>query len=286
MDGARAVTFDAPATTGGTAPVTVVCTPASGGVLSLGRTTVACTASDGASRTATCGFAISLTGFRIGLTTFDAIGDSLTAGEIGRPSILDPPNAYPTKLQELLDRAYPGQGVRVLNNGIGGWTVAQTLAEIPRRMQIDRPDVVLLLSGFNDLTGVCGPGRSSTVACGQAIRDTVGFGIRDCLRTVREESVGVKYAFVSTLTPPGPSGSNRIDPNAIIQANQRIRQVVAEEKGVLVDSYARFVGHEAEYVNVDGLHLRPAGYAALAEAFYASIQATIPQTPAVRSFRD
>ena len=31
---------------------------------------------------------------------------------------------------------------------------------------------------------------------------------------------------------------------------------------------------------MDGLHLRPAGYAALADGFYAAIQATVPQTPA------
>jgi lysophospholipase L1-like esterase len=30
---------------------------------------------------------------------------------------------------------------------------------------------------------------------------------------------------------------------------------------------------------VDGLHLRPAGYQALADAFFAAIQATVPQTP-------
>jgi lysophospholipase L1-like esterase len=46
-----------------------------------------------------------------------------------------------------------------------------------------------------------------------------------------------------------------------------------------VDSYAAFIGHEADYVNVDGLHLRPAGYQALADAFFAAIQATVPQTP-------
>jgi lysophospholipase L1-like esterase len=85
--------------------------------------------------------------------------------------------------------------------------------------------------------------------------------------------------FVSTLTPPGPSGSNRIDGDAIIQANVRLRQMIASEGGVLVDSYPLFVGHEADYVNVDGLHLRPAGYQTLADAFFAAIQATIPRTP-------
>ena len=73
----------------------------------------------------------------------------------------------------------------VLNNGKGGNTVSQTLAAVKRLMQTDRPDVVLLLAGFNDLTGACGPGRAATLACANA-QDLVRFGIRDCLRAVRE----------------------------------------------------------------------------------------------------
>ena len=56
-------------------------------------------------------------------------------------------------------------------------------------------------------------------------------------------------------------------------------QVATSEGAVLVDSHAAFLGHEAEYVNVDGLHLRPAGYQALADTFFAAIKATVPQTP-------
>jgi len=283
--GSQAVGFDPPVPSGGTAPLRTVCTPPPGSVLPLGKTAVACVASDAAGRTASCSFGITLSGFRLGVSKFDAIGDSLTAGEVGRPglvrSIVDLPNAYPTRLQQSLDAAYPGQGLVVINNGSSGFTVNQTLAILPKLLQTDRPDVVLLLSGFNDLTVPCAPGLASTTACAAA-RDTVGFGIRDCLRRIREANVGVKYTLVSTLTPPGPSGSNRIDATAIAQANQRIRQVVAAEGGVLVDAYARFAGHEAEYVNVDGLHLRPAGYAALADSFYVAIQATVPRTPALR----
>ena len=281
MNGSQAVTFTPPAATGGAAPLKTACTPASGDVLFLGRTPVTCTASDAAGRTASCGFAISLTGFRIALMKFDAFGDSLTEGETGRPNFTDTPNAYPTKLQQALDLAYPGQGVMVTNDGKGGATVGQTWNALKALLPTRRPDVVLLLSGFNDLTGVCGPGRADTDAC-DAARDVVRFGIRDCLRAVREANIGVKYTFVSTLTPPGPTGSNRIDANTIVRVNQQISQMVAMEQGVLVDTYARFVGHEAEYVNVDGLHLRPAGYAALAQSFFDAIQTTIPQTPALR----
>jgi lysophospholipase L1-like esterase len=114
--------------------------------------------------------------------------------------------------------------------------------------------------------------------CKDAIA-VVGTGIRDCIRHTKELNAGVQFIFVSTLTPPGASGSNRIDPNAIIQANAQIRQQVAAGGAVLVDSYNAFLGHEADYVNIDGLHLRPAGYQALADTFFAAIQATVPQTP-------
>ena len=64
-----------------------------------------------------------------------------------------------------------------------------------------------------------------------------------------------------------------------MRANDGIRQMAAAEGAVLVDSYSAFLGHEAEYVNADGLHLRPAGYQAIADTFFAAIQATVPQTP-------
>jgi hypothetical protein len=48
-----------------------------------------------------------------------------------------------------------------------------------------------------------------------------------------------------------------------------------------VDSYAAFLGREPDYVNVDGLHLTPAGYQALAAGFFVAIQSTVEQIPVV-----
>ena len=173
---------------------------------------------------------------------------------------------------------YPGQGIVVINRGHSGDTVGRTLEELPQNLIDDKPGAVLLLTGYNDLTGPCGPGRAKSDDCENGV-DRVAIGVRDCIHRVKESSVGVKYTFVSTLTPPGATGSNRIDGNAIVEANLRIRQVVAAEGVVLVDSYANFVGHEADYVNVDGLHLRPAGYQALADGFFAAIKTTVPANP-------
>jgi lysophospholipase L1-like esterase len=279
---AQAVTYSAPTVSGGAAPVNTTCSPASGASFPLGTTSVNCAASDAQARQATCSFKVTLKGMSLAVTTYDAFGDSLTQGETGRPNIvvpqfIDTPNSYPTKLQASFDATYPGQA-KVINQGNGGDTVETTLAKIKQRVPVDRPGAVLLLAGFNNLTNVCATGLSNTKACGDAI-DQVKFGIRDCMRAVKEANAGVKYTFVSTLTPPGASGSNRIDPNAIVQANAKLGPTIAAEGGILVDSYAAFVGHESTYVNVDGLHLQPAGYQALADTFFASIQKTIPQTP-------
>ena len=282
----QAVTFDPPAVRDGTAPVAVTCTPASGTPFPLGSTSVNCAARDALSRQATCAFNVTLTAVIIEVTKYGAFGDSLTEGETGGAGIfrvLDPPNAYPTKLQLALDASFPGQGIVVINRGHSGDPVEDpakeetTLNKIIKYVPIDRPGAVLLLSGYNNLTGPCGVGQADTPACRAAI-DQVRFGIRDCLRRVREANAGVRYTFVSTLTPPGPTGSHRIDGSAIQQANDGIRKMAAAEGAVLVDSYSAFLGHEAEYVNVDGLHLRPAGYQAIADTFFAAIQATVPQT--------
>ena len=281
----QAVTYAAPTTTGGASPVVVTCSPASGSEFRLGATTVECSATDAQSRVAACSFNVTLTGFTLDALRFDAFGDSLTEGETGRPSIvipfLDPPNAYPTKLQAAFNETFPDQGIVVINRGLSGDSVEGTETKMRQFLPIDRPDAVLLLTGYNDLTGSCGPGRATSSECENAI-NKVADGLRACLRRIKEANAGVRYAFLSNLTPPGPTGSNRIDGGAILEANGRIRQVAAAAGAVLVDAHAAFVGHESEYVNADGLHLRPAGNQALADAFFAAIQATVPQTPRFR----
>lgn len=276
----QAVSFSAPVVSGGSLPVSVTCAPLSGAAFPLGTTPVNCTVRDATAREARCSFNVSVSGLQLTVTKFDVVGDSFTAGENGRPAFIDVPNAYPTRLQAAFDARYPGQGITVVNRGNNGDTVLDTLRKLPGFLLTDRPGAVLLLTGYNNL-GVCGPGQANTASCDAAITD-VEFGVRDCIRKSKESPVGVKYVFVSTLTPPGPIGPNafrdrRIAPEAIIRANTRIRRQVSAEGAILVDTYPLFVGHEAEYVDTDGLHLRPAGYQALADSFFAVIRATVPE---------
>jgi lysophospholipase L1-like esterase len=283
----QVTTYSAPVVTAGASPVTTTCSPSSGASFPLGTSTVNCTATDAVTRQASCSFKVTLTGLSIAATKFDAVGDSFTSGEnaLPLPSFVDPPNSYPTKLQALFDATFPGQGISVINRGESGQRVERTLELLARNLTTDRPAAVLLLSGYNNLTTPCAPGRANTALCGDAV-EFVEFGVRDCIREIKESPVGVKYIFVSTLTPSGAVSAsstrdNRISNDAIVEVNKRIRLRVAQEGATLVDSYPLFIGHEADYISIDGLHLKPAGYQAIADAFFAAIRTTVPQTPLV-----
>lgn len=278
------VDYPAPSTTDGVSPVVTTCSPASGTAFPLGTSTVRCTATDALARQATCSFAVTLKGFAVEITKYQAVGDSLTIGENGLPitGFIDTPNAYTTRLRALFDAQFPGQDITIVNRGMNGERVETTLGLLPAYLAADRPQAVLLWTGYNNLDP-CDPGEANSTACKMAIAD-VEFGIRDCIREVKESPFGVKYMFVSTITPSGPlaPGSRRdlrLDPAAVTEINTRIQRRVAAEGVTLVDTYARFLGHEAEYTSIDGVHLTPAGYQAVAESFFAAIKATVPQTP-------
>jgi len=281
------VTYPPATVTGGASPVTTTCTPASGTSFNVGATAVACTAVDAASRQAQCSFTVTLTPMVVSVTKYMAFGDSLTEGENGRFAVLglgfiDPTATYPVKLQSLLNGEYPGQSITVSNRGKSGEPIQDGLARLPGELAREQPGALLLLDGYNNLLGSCPFGSSGTAACSQAISD-VTFGIRDMIRIGRRPEYGVKHVFVSTMTPPGPflggPRDRRIANDAIVRANTGITNMVRAEGATLVDTYPQFIGHEAEYIEQDGLHLRPAGNQALAESFFGVIKTTVATTP-------
>ena len=255
----QAVTYTAPTVTEGAAPVNVTCSPASGAGFPLGTTPVSCAANDAMARQATCAFNVTLKGMAIGVKKYEALGDSFTEGQNGEPDprFVDPPNSFPTRLQVALDAAYPGQATTVINRGAGGAPMDSILQNLLKYVTADKPDAVLLEGGYNELLGDCGTGPTNTATCKGAI-DRVRLGFRDCIRRSKEAPRNVPYVFVATLTPPGPlqagaQRDRRISNDAIVQTNDRVKQVVASEGAVLVDMYPVFLGHEAEC-----RHRRPA----------------------------
>jgi lysophospholipase L1-like esterase len=281
------VTYPPATVTGGASPVTTTCTPASGTSFNVGTTAVSCTAVDAASRQAQCSFTVTLTPMLVSVTKYMAFGDSLTEGENGRFAVLglgfiDPAATYPVKLESRLNSEYPGQSSSVVNRGKSGEHIEEALTRLPAELSQYRPGGLLLLDGYNNLLDECKVGFSGSGRCTQKISDVV-FGIRDMIRTAKRPEYGISYVFVSTLTPSGPylgvGNDRRLATDAIVRTNSGIMSMARSEGATLVDTYPTFLGHEADYVDQDGLHLRPAGYQALADSFFNGIKNTVTSVP-------
>lgn len=94
----------------------------------------------------------------------------------------------PDEAPSTLDAVYPGQGIKVLNNGENGQPAARTAEVIRDTVAADRPDVVLVLTGYNNmLNGGCRVIDGQNPACASAIDDVAG-SILDCIRKARESS--------------------------------------------------------------------------------------------------
>lgn len=266
----KTVPYASPAPSGGMPPVIVSCTPPSGTPFALGNTTVNCTATDAARQQAACSFQVTLRAITSRATTFLAFGDSVTEGENGiegpgiHTAFLDLAHAYPTLLQSMLRTEFPTQNIRVINEGLGGERASEGAARLPSVLNRHRPDSILVLEGYNDL-----------IHDGAAAAQPIADAIRQDIRIARDH--GVQFVFVSTLTPPGP-GRRMLSRAAIEQTNQRIAQVVADERAVLVNPYDAFLGHEPQYVS-DGLHLSPEGNQVLADRFFSVIRTTVASEP-------
>ena len=271
---AMALPYPAPTTTGGAQPVSVACTPAAGAEFPLGETIVTCTATDGLGRQASCSFAVTLRHRPFALTRYLAFGDSITEGENGRPfglvPFIDLPNAYPTLLQRMFTERVPDQSITVYNHGLGGERAVRNGFRLRDSIAETRAEVLLLLEGINDLNGGEDP-------------SDVMFAIRDSIRRAHE--LGVQYVFVSTILPVAPENCGTPPPNCrgrfaeldvIEETNERIRGIVPATGGHLVDPFDLFMANRATYIDIDGLHVRPDGNRALANAFWERMVQVIP----------
>ncbi len=272
-----AVTFDAPVTSGGLAPLTTTCSVISGARFPVGTTAVTCTVSDALARTASCGFNITLT-LKVftRYTNYWAFGDSLTEGKVTTGSfnlLVDFPGSYPTVLRGLLPGRYTQQTFAVQNWGKGGAfadTDSQCLRDL---LSVNAPpEVLLLLEGANDML------RQDDLLVSYILP-----ALTEDIRIARDR--GVKDVMLATLPPsrPGSNGS-KVAPY-IVPVNAQIRSLASLMGVGLVDLYAAMVGQEQSLVGDDGLHLTPAGYQKMAETFFATIKGRLEQsTPPAGSF--
>jgi lysophospholipase L1-like esterase len=271
-----AVDFSAPTTAGGVAPVQVSCTRQPGSPFAAGATSVQCTATDAATpaQTTSCVFTVTVNPPvpQLSRTRFLAFGDSLTAGEVslssataadGWPFVqyaVIPSASYPTQLSNLLRARYTGQlaAIQVANDGRPGEWAEDGARRLPGVLASTRPEVLLLLHGFNELAtfGAAGPARAALYV------DTMA-------KEGRNRGARV---FIASLTPPRASGLRALPLASVLDANSRIRATAIGEGAVFVDLYAALSADVPRYIGIDGLHPTEAGYARMAQTFFEAIR--------------
>jgi lysophospholipase L1-like esterase len=262
------VNFDAPTAQGGDAPVTVACTPASGTTFPVGTSTVNCTATDAAKRNATCSFSVDVSGVpTLSKLKFVAFGDSLTEGQTSPdPTILllNPADSYPSKLQQLLSARYVDQTIAVINKGRSGERVHEDGEKrLPGVLDNEKPDVLLLLDGANDLLRAGSAGDPE-----DAISPIVG-SLEEMVQSAKRRHIAVMLA---TFPPQRRDGKRGAGAPAVPELNDEIRRLAADEGATLVDLYNGLGGTPEGSIGVDGLHPTASGYSKIAQIWFEAIQ--------------
>jgi len=287
------VAFPQPTVTGGAPPVATKCTHESGGAFGVGTTNVGCTARDARQQVDSCAFQITVeVPPRISATRFLAFGDSITYGSSGAcvrsfgGQLLDWPGedlrslwanvvagSYPSVLQNLLQTRYAAQSPVVTNEGAPGERVtnSDTLVRLTGKLAEHAPEVLLLQEGVNDLHSLKSPGIPEIVD-----------GLRALAREARARGARV---FIGTLLPERAGSCRAYHPDLIAPANDQIRAMVAGEDATLVDLYEAFRGQEGTLLGEDGLHPSAAGYAKIAETFFATIRQRLEVGSLARNVR-
>lgn len=268
------VTYSAPTTTGGKAPVTATCTPNSGAAFPVGSTTVSCNASDAGGHAASCSFSVTIDPApipQLAYTKFLGFGDSETEGKISRVPQILMPNSYTLKLQSMLQATYTSQTIVVADDGSGGQQVEDpsTFDRFRQAIFRESPQVVLIMDGANDLLD----GGDDSI--NDAISAIKALGSYAASKNVQ--------VFLATLPPMDPN--KRGDAAAAVAPfNAQVVSLAAARSWTVVDVNAAFKG-DLGLIGADGLHPTDAGYQVIAKAFYDKIVEKYDQTPTARSVR-
>jgi lysophospholipase L1-like esterase len=250
------VHFDTPTVTGGRAPHNVQCDPGSSNMFAIGDTTVTCTATDAEMRQASCGFVVTVRVSRtIAKTKFTAFGDSITDGTISLAPLvmLDGPETYPFKLEQMLRQQYAAQSIEVINRGQGGERTDRALTRFITVLETDKPEALLLLEGINNINGLA--------------TSTQARALRSMITEAQQRGVPVIVATVMPVLTTWDHYQPGNTSEKIRALNAEIFSLAARfDLGLPVDLYSIFQA-EPHLIGKDGLHPTPEGQTRIAEAF-------------------
>ena len=251
------VSFELPMATGGQEPVTVGCTLEPGHGFDIGTTEVSCSASDALQQTAGCTFPVTVVGPpKLSETRFLAFGDSLTAGWVSSPSSYarpEPTSAYPYLLERDLQSRYVTQMIQVINAGAAGEDARDAVGRFRAVIGSQRPDVIMLMQGTNDLNPITGGGVE---VASQALESMVVHG----------QNSG---ADVLLMTIP-PSLRLGVE-EGVPRLNDAIESIASRRRAGLIDIHDVVLngscpgGGTIPCIGADGLHPTAEGYSLIAE---------------------
>jgi lysophospholipase L1-like esterase len=184
---------------------------------------------------------------------------SLSVAALFSKQVIVPDASYPTVLGAQLASRYAGQnpGLVVVNAGRSGEPVVDALPRFIETYERERPEVVLILDGYNDLLNR-----------GLGAVDGAAAAINTIAAEARRRDARV---FLGTVTPNRPDRQRTIPSAALLAYNDRIRAIATTERLVLVDLYAALLSGVDSYIGVDGLHPTEIGYRRIAETFFAAV---------------
>ncbi len=269
------VSFTVPTASGGQSPVTVTCSAQSGANFPLGSTLVTCTATDSLQRTATCNFNVAVTPSpRISKTRFLAFGDSITNGRCNiSPAICDP---YTDRFRDLLVARYAKQTFTVIKSGVNGEAASNDIVtsvdragqdRLPVDLARERPEVLLLMEGTNDLF------HDHTTGASLAIQ-----ALARMIDTAQGQGVTV---FIATIPPQRENGAfgRTVVARLIPGFNAELKTMATARGATVVDVNAAMSADLNRYIGPDDLHPTAEGLRLIGETFYAAVRAKLDSTP-------
>ncbi len=176
------------------------------------------------------------------------LGDSLTAGFQQGPGYM-PPRHYPfvnmleTSLRVKLSELKFGRDIALVNQGINGDSTWGMLERFSRNVESEKPDMVLIWGGINDLSSMKKP--------------------QDILPNVielveRTKAIGATPIVLNVAPVAGTHFNDNIR-----ELNQ-LTQKYCEESGIMfLDVYSELVDDEGKLTPIysnDGVHLSDMGY--------------------------
>jgi lysophospholipase L1-like esterase len=300
------VTYASAAVTGGTTPVSLSCTPASGSAFAVGSTAVTCTATDAVHRTASCSFTVTVTlpSPRLGVTTILAFGDSITEGEVPvagefaiRPHLVEPDRSYPADLTTLLASRYTAQGASRLD----AFTIdpdnrhnncTPTLPPRPTTSGIvvinagclgeaaESPTTSDHEGALDRLKGLMLFYHPDLVLLLEGVNDLAPTNpLPSIQRGVAADQTLVSAAegqrarvLVGTLLPEIAGEINGGAAGLIVPFNAQLVPAVTGAGASIVDLYSDIATDVTDWISYDGLHPTEAGYQEMARVWFNSIE--------------